>query len=149
MLLGQGSCQLVRSVSTGVARSQVFTIAPPSLPIFPVEKILDVDQCHNRQNVHRLCAHSSEVPFMAHTKTKHPAGIMVLHVIGSLGKEMPPTLSLSGLRESTRPCTSQHFLGRTSSTLSWKNSNFGMITLNSKTGPLDTLPKCASGWQAT
>ncbi|XP_059081907.1 uncharacterized protein LOC131879566 [Tigriopus californicus] len=61
---------------------------PSTVKIFLDKKLFTVDQIYNRRNDRFLASSTSEVKRVFHTK--HPAAIMVLGVVASNGKNMPP-----------------------------------------------------------
>lgn len=60
----------------------------PTVKIFSDKKIFTVDQVYNRRNDRFLAESTDEVQGVY--RTKHPAQVMVLGVLGSDGKKMPP-----------------------------------------------------------
>ncbi|XP_059096794.1 uncharacterized protein LOC131891285 [Tigriopus californicus] len=61
---------------------------PSTVNIFSDKKLFPVDQVYNRRNDRFLASSTSEVKGVF--RTKHPAAIMVLGVVASDGKKMPP-----------------------------------------------------------
>ena len=73
---------------------------PSQVRIFSDEKNWTVDQARNARN-DRYIAHSpKEVPVI--NRTKYPASAMMLGVVGSDGKRMPPFWFPKGLRVGTK-----------------------------------------------
>ncbi len=62
--------------------------------IFSDKKIFTVDQVHNCQNDQHLAESKEEVKGVF--RTKHPAQVMVLGVLGSDRSKMPPYFFLTG-----------------------------------------------------
>lgn len=59
-----------------------------TVKIFSDKKVFTVDQAFNRRNDRWICCEPSDAPPVA--RTKHPQSVMVLGVIGSDGRKMPP-----------------------------------------------------------
>lgn len=61
---------------------------PATVKIFSDKKIFTVDQVYNRRNDRFIASSTADVKGVF--RTKHPAQVMVLGVLGSDGKKMPP-----------------------------------------------------------
>ncbi len=70
-----------------------------TVQIFSDKKLWTVDQARNRQNDRYLAYHVEDVPPI--NCSKHPASAMMLGVVASEGKKMPPYWFPKGLRIST------------------------------------------------
>ncbi len=69
---------------------------PSTVLIFSDKKMWTVDQSRNRQNDRYLASSPDQVPPI--NRTKHPQGAMMLGVVASNGKAMPPYWFPAGLR---------------------------------------------------
>ena len=67
-----------------------------TIKIFSDKKMFVVDQAYNRRNDRFISSSSSEVKPVP--RTKHPQGVMMLGVVGSDGKKMPPFFFDQGLK---------------------------------------------------
>ncbi|XP_059097596.1 uncharacterized protein LOC131891917 [Tigriopus californicus] len=72
---------------------------PRVVRVFSDEKFWTVDQARNAQNDRWLATTPGEVPHI--NRTKHPAGAMMLGVVASDGKAMPPYWFPKGLKINT------------------------------------------------
>lgn len=72
---------------------------PSTVKIFSDKKIFTVDQVFNRRNDRYIAASTKEVKGVY--RTKHPAQVMVLGVLASDGKRMPPIFFKDGEKVTT------------------------------------------------
>lgn len=73
--------------------------SPGQIKVFSDEKNFYVDQAYNRRNDRAVVRRGEEVPKVM--RTKHPASVMVLAVIGDDGQKMPLHFFESGLKVNT------------------------------------------------